>query len=60
MAVKWTTVLFGPLDCKSNAAVTRKTHERTPQNLFPSDKAEIAIKTRQVFLRTPRVLAAPL
>jgi hypothetical protein len=59
MAVKWTTVLIGALDGKSNGAVTWKTHERIPANLFPSGKAEIAVKTRQVFLRTPRVLAAP-
>jgi len=59
MAVKWTTVLIGALDGKSNGAVTWKTHERIPANLFASGKAEIAVKTRQVFLRTPRVLAAP-
>jgi len=60
MAVKWTTVLFGPLDRKSNAAVTRKTHERTPQNCFRPIKRKSRSKPAKFFLRTPRVLAAPL
>ena len=48
MAVKWTTILIGALDRKSNVAVTRDARAH-PANLFPSVKAEIAVKTRQVF-----------
>jgi hypothetical protein len=44
MAVKWTTVLLSALDRKSNAAVTRKTHERTPQNCFHPVKRKSRLK----------------
>src|SRR5262249_26678279 len=49
MAVKWTTVLFGPLDCKSNAAVTRKPHERTPQISFRPVKRKPRLKPAKFF-----------
>ena len=57
MAVKWTTILIGALDRKSNVAVTRTT---APPNLFPSVKAEIAVKTRQVFSSHTACVGSPL
>ena len=60
MAVKWTTILIGALDRKSNVAVTQKTHERTPQICFRPVKRKSRLKPAKFFLRTPRVLAAPL
>ena len=57
MAVKWTTILIGALDRKSNIAVTRTS---TPQICFRRLKRKSRLKPAKFFLRTPRVLAAPL
>ena len=46
MAVKWTTILLGALDRKVTLLSLARLH---PANLFLSGKAEIAVKTRQVF-----------
>jgi hypothetical protein len=60
MAVKWTTILIGALDPKSNVAVTRKMHERTPQICFRPLKRKSRLKPAKFFVHTLRVLAAPL
>jgi hypothetical protein len=49
MAVKWTTVLIGALDGKSNGAVTWKTHERTPQICFRLVKRKSRLKPAKFF-----------